>query len=225
MKWHQIGLPTKRYLLISTMILLFFVFIFDRFADELIEHELNKFDQSIINWVQGYITPQLTTIMKIFTFFGSTTALLLLLVISITLMIWQKKRWEPLFLVIAISGGVLFNQLLKWVFHRQRPTIHRLVEETGYSFPSGHSMVSFIFYGMLWMLLYMFLVSRFPKVISTLISIILILMIGVSRIYLGVHYPSDVIAGFAAGGIWLVICLMGLRLVLEYRRINHNGSK
>ncbi|NHN35023.1 phosphatase PAP2 family protein [Paenibacillus sp. S3N08] len=223
MKWHRMGLPTKRYLLKSALILFFFVFIFDRFADELIEHELNKFDQNIINWVQGLIYPQLTTIMKIFTVLGSTTALILFLIISVALMIWQKKRWEALFLVIAISGGALFNQLLKWVFHRQRPTLHRLIEETGYSFPSGHSMVSFIFYGMLGMLFYMFLVSSLPKVIITLISIALILMIGISRIYLGVHYPSDVLAGFAAGGAWLVICLMGLRLVLEYRGTSNKG--
>lgn len=209
---------TKKYLLKSILVLSVFTFIFSRFADELMEQELSQFDDAIIKWVQGAITPQLTGIMKIFTFLGSTAALLSLLIISVFLMLWQKKRWETLFLVIALSGGVLFNQLLKWMFHRQRPALHRLIEETGYSFPSGHSMVSFIFYGMLGMLFFMFLRNRTPKIVIAITTIALILMIGISRVYLGVHYPSDVLAGFAAGGAWLTICLMGLRLVLELRR-------
>lgn len=211
---------TKKYLLKSTLVLSVFTLIFSRFADELVEQELSKFDDAIIKWVQGAITPQLTGIMKIFTFLGSTAALLSLLIISVFLMLWQKKRWETLFLVIALSGGVLFNQLLKWMFHRQRPAFHRLIEETGYSFPSGHSMVSFIFYGMLGMLFFMFLRNRTPKIVIAITTIALILLIGISRVYLGVHYPSDVLAGFAAGGAWLTICLMGLRLVLELRRKN-----
>jgi membrane-associated phospholipid phosphatase len=214
---------TKRYLLISIVILIVFTFIFERFADELIEKELNNFDQSIIDWIQALISPKLTIIMKFFTFLGSTKALLSLLVISVALMLWQKKKWESLFLVIALAGGELFNWLLKWIFHRNRPTIHRLIEETGYSFPSGHSMESFIFYGMLCMLFVLFLKSKVPKVIIIISTIVLIFMIGISRIYLGVHYPSDVIAGFAAGGAWLTICLMGLRVVLEYRGRNDSG--
>ena len=214
---NRMDLPTRRYLLISVLILLFSVFIFQQFADELTENELFRFDQSVIDWVQGFINPQVTIIMKAFTFLGSTTALSLLLIASVALMIGQQKRWESLFLVIAIGGGMVFNLLLKWIFQRERPTLNRLIDATGYSFASGHSMVSFIFYGMLGMLVYMFLASRLSKMITIMVSAVLILMIGTSRIYLGVHYPSDVIAGFAAGGVWLVICLMGLKLVLLYR--------
>jgi membrane-associated phospholipid phosphatase len=159
-----------------------------------------------------------TFIMKFFTLLGSTTALISLCVISIILMIWQKKRWETLFLIVAILGGVLFNHLLKWTFHRNRPTVHRLIEETGFSSPSGHSMVSFVFYGMLGMLFFMFLKSKGLKGIVFISGAVVILMIGLSRIYLGVHYPSDVLAGFAAGGAWLTICLMGLKLVLKFGR-------
>ncbi len=218
MKWTQISLPTKKYVLISLMILFVFTFVFGKFADELIESELYHFDQSIIDWIQLFVRPQLTSIMKIFTFFGSTLALLFLLFLSVGLMIWQKKRWEAFFLVIGIAGGGIFNLLLKWIFHRHRPTLHRLIEETGYSFPSGHSMGAFIFYGMLCMLFFMFLKSRIAKAIMIVSTVLIIVMIGLSRVYLGVHYPSDVLAGYAAGGVWLTVCLIGLRLVLEVRR-------
>jgi membrane-associated phospholipid phosphatase len=220
MKWVQISSPMKKYVLISVTILSVFTFIFVRFADELIEAELYHFDQTIIDWIQSFVRPQLTSIMKVFTFFGSTVALILLLFISVVLLVWQKKRWEVIFLVIGIAGGGIFNLLLKWIFHRQRPTLHRLIEETGYSFPSGHSMGSFIFYGMLCMLYVMFLKSRTAKVIMIMSTVLIIVMVGLSRIYLGVHYPSDVLAGYAAGGTWLTICLIGLRLVLEARKRN-----
>ncbi|MFD1177310.1 phosphatase PAP2 family protein [Paenibacillus puldeungensis] len=225
MKADRVRWQTEKYWLASALILSFFVIIFTHFADELMEQKLFLFDHTIIDLVQGLISPRLTTVMKLFTFLGSTTALVVVLFISVTLMIRQKKRWEALFLVIAISGGVLFNQWLKWLFHRQRPTLHRLIEETGYSFPSGHSMVSFVFYGMLGVLVYMFLVSKLPKIILTFSIAFLIIMIGISRIYLGVHYPSDVIAGFSAGGAWLVICLFSLRLILLYRGTNTSANK
>ena len=83
-------------------------------------------------------------------------------------------------------------------------------------------MISFIFYGMLCMLLIVFLKSRKAKVSMFLIAIFIISAIGISRIYLGVHYPSDVMAGYAAGGAWLTICLMGLKLVLESRKRSNN---
>lgn len=220
MRGKRISSPAKRYLFQATFLLFLFVFIFERFADEMIEQDLYQFDSGIIHWVQGSITPPLTGLMKFFTFLGSTTAMIFLVILTVAIMIWRKKRWEALFFVLATGGGALFNQLLKWIFQRQRPALHRIIEETGYSFPSGHSMVSFICYGMLWMFLFLFFRAVWPKVMLTLLAVALILLIGISRIYLGVHYPSDVLAGFAAGGAWLVICLMGLRLVLEYRRAN-----
>lgn len=222
LKWSRFSPPTKKYILISLLILCIFTFIFGRFADELMESELHHFDQSIIDWVQLFVSPKLTSIMIGLTFFGSAEALILLLLISAGLMIWQRKRWETLFLVIGIAGGGIFNLLLKWIFHRQRPTLHRLIEETGYSFPSGHSMNSFVFYGMLCMLFFMFLKLRTTKAIIIMSTVLVIVMVGLSRIYLGVHYPSDVLSGYAAGGAWLIVCLIGLRLVLEVSREKHD---
>lgn len=211
-------IETVKYAVKSVLILLLFVSIFQRFADKLVESDLYTVDLTIMGRIQSWISPKFTSVMIFFTFFGSAAALLLFLIISASLMYWQHKRWEALFLIAAFTGGVVFNLLLKWIFQRQRPNFIRLIEETGYSFPSGHSMISFVFYGMLSMLFILFLNSRVLKMIILIITSTLIIMVGLSRVYLGVHYPSDVLAGFAAGGAWITICLLGLRFVLDFRR-------
>ncbi|QQE72661.1 phosphatase PAP2 family protein [Brevibacillus composti] len=207
----------KRYFIISFLFLVLFLISFLVFAHHLIQNKLQVFDQLIIAKTQAMIHPQLTSMMKFFTFLGDPLTLLGVLLLAALTMFRQRKRWEALFLTVALAGGALFNWLLKWIFQRERPTLHRLIEETGYSFPSGHSMNAIILYGMIGMLCYLFLKNVWPKLLIVFGALLLILLIGNSRIYLGVHYPSDVAAGFAAGGVWLVICLIGLRLVLEWR--------
>ncbi len=210
---------TRRYVGFCLLFLVAFVTGFAKLGDEMLEQELRVFDSAVIGWVQSGISPNLTSFMLFMTFLGSTWTLLTVAVVSAGLMWWQKKRWEALFLLFALGGGVLFNLLLKWSYHRERPSILRLVEEKGYSFPSGHSMASFILYGMLCIFLYMFVISRAAKVTIVTLAVALILLVGTSRIYLGVHYPSDVVAGYAAGGAWVAICLLGLKIVVEKRRL------
>lgn len=159
----------------------------------------------------------MTELMKLFTFFGSTTAIVAGVVIVSVIMFFCKHKWEPLFLMASSGLGALFNPLLKWLFQRQRPDVHRLIEETGYSFPSGHSMGSFIFYGMLAYFLFFFFKSRIMKTINVIFLFFFIMMIGTSRIYLGVHYPSDVLAGFAAGGAWLTICIASYKISVDVK--------
>lgn len=218
MRVIQFVLTNKKFLFISIALLSLFTFVFAILANELSEQELDQFDLPIISWVQSFIHPQLTSLMKLFTWIGSGGAIVLILVLSIFIMVRNKKRWEALFLFIAISGGTVFNQLLKWIYKRERPEIHRLIEETNYSFPSGHSMASFIFYGMLGYFLFLFVQTKWGKIGIITMTSILILIIGLSRVYLGVHYPSDVLAGFAAGGAWLTICLIGLHIIVERRK-------
>jgi membrane-associated phospholipid phosphatase len=194
-----------------------FVNTFEEFTDELLEQELYQFDHTIIILVQ-FFQPHLTPLMKFFTFFGSIEAIFICLILASAFLLWKKKHWETIFLTIGIAGGGLFNSLLKWIFRRQRPEVHRIIEETGYSFPSGHSMGSFIFYGMLCMILLVFMQTTKKKFILLLCTIFLVAMVGISRIYLGVHYPSDVIAGFAAGGAWITLCLAAMKLTLHKKQ-------
>ena len=99
----------------------------------------------------------------------------------------------------------ILNQLLKRLLQRPRPTEFRIIEETGYSFPSGHSMVSMAFYGYLIYLIYRFVKNKYLKWISIVLLSLLICLIGISRIYLGVHYTSDVLGGFLISISYLVI--------------------
>lgn len=217
MIFKELTSPTKRFIFYAISVFIAFFFIFWKFADELIEKELHKFDLTIIDWVQSFISVKHTKLMELITFLGSFKAVIWISILTIIIMILNKKRWEALFFLIAVLGCSFFNTILKWIFHRTRPTIHPIIQETGYSFPSGHSMVSFVMYGMLTYFLVLFFEKRSAKIITIIFFSVLVLFIGLSRIYLGVHYPSDVIAGFSAGGAWLVICLMFLKIILEIR--------
>ena len=155
-----------------------------------------------INSIVRNITEEKTAVYKIITFFASTYFLMFL---SLVLIIVLKDRLMKVIIPINLLASALINNiLLKLIFKRERP-IDMLVQEKGYSFPSGHSFVAVAFYGFL---IYLIITSNWNKkvkIVSSLFLTVLILLIGISRIYLGVHYPSDVTAGFIGGTIYLII--------------------
>lgn len=213
MEREKRGNPGKRKVWIGVLLFLFFVGAFAILGASIETQTIRAFDSAVIHRVQAATPSWLTSLLLVFTFLGSVQALVVLVICTALTMLWQKKRWEALFLAVAVGGGMLFNLLLKELFRRERPDLHRLIQEEGYSFPSGHSMASFLFYGMVAVFLYLFVVSRLAKLGIVLAAVILIVCVGASRIYLGVHYPSDVLAGYVAGGAWLVLCLLGMHLV------------
>ena len=128
-----------------------------------------------------------------------------------------RQRREVVGMLICLSGASLLNFLLKLLFERERPELFRVVEVAGYSFPSGHAMVSLCVYGMM-----AFLISRRIhrwgwRLAVGMSAMVLVAAIGVSRIYLGVHYPTDVVAGYAAGAMWLMFCI-SLLMWWEFER-------
>jgi membrane-associated phospholipid phosphatase len=116
----------------------------------------------------------------------------------------------------------LLNLITKFFFHRQRPIIPHLVEASGLSFPSGHSMVSASFYGLLIYLSWHNITDRKWHHVFTFLLVITIFLIGCSRIYLHVHYATDVIAGFSAGFLWVILGVYGLRRLERYSKRNLN---
>ena len=143
-----------------------------------------------------------TPIAKFITNFGGAIFLITLTVI-LFILIKNKKIGLSIFSNLVII--TVLNQLLKRILQRPRPTEFRIIEETGYSFPSGHSMVSMAFYGYLIYLIYKYVKNKYIKWISIIALSILICFIGISRIYLGVHYTSDVLGGFLLSISYLII--------------------
>lgn len=166
------------------------------------------FDDHIIIFIQSAVSPQLTSVAKFLSLIGSSKlAIGISLFAMAILYVLLKHRLELILLVWVELGSLVLNTLMKLWFHRERPDLHRLIEEVGYSFPSGHSMAAFSLYGVLAYLLWRHLSYRYERVGLIMVAIFITLGIGWSRIYLGVHYPSDVIGGYAASGAWLMLSI------------------
>ncbi|MFD2614291.1 phosphatase PAP2 family protein [Paenibacillus gansuensis] len=179
---------------------------------------LYRFDHAVIEAVQGTEAPWLTEIMKGFTFIGSGGSVALItLVAAVALYYVLGHRRELILLLGTAAGSALLNTILKVAFRRTRPDINRLIEITGYSFPSGHSMAAFTLYGVITYLLWKHAVSVWLRVLIVGISAVMIAGIGVSRIYLGVHYPSDVVGGFLASGCYVALSIQFYRKLRSRR--------
>lgn len=185
------------------------------------DREIIGFERRIIAVVQGMESPVLTKVMKIFTFIGSTKFVIILSMFLIFFLYKVlKHRLELVLFITAIAGTAILNQLLKQWFHRIRPDFHRLIEIGGYSFPSGHAMSAFTLYVMISFLLWRHISSRRWRSILIFFSVLMILAIGISRIYLGVHYPSDIIGGYLASGVWVSMAVFFFQYYKEKRYNN-----
>jgi Membrane-associated phospholipid phosphatase len=163
------------------------------------------FDQTITDWVR-HLSPSWTGFFMWITQFANPIPITIL-VASVTFVLIYGKRYTE---TIWLTGGFILiagiaNPLLKLVFTRERPTIEHLVIEHSYSFPSGHAASSMLFYGSLLLLLPIFIKNKPVLRIIQILLGILIFSIGTSRIYLGVHFPSDILAGFSLGLGWLLL--------------------
>lgn len=187
---------------------LFCAFGFGLIALLVSDKKIAVFDSTIISIIQGLESPAITSLMKFFTFIGAGfPSIFLSVIVLFFLYKVLHHRRELILFLWAVIGSALLNEALKLIFHRARPTLHRIVNANGFSFPSGHSMAAFSLYGILAFLLWRHIPSSLGRGILIICSTVMIMAIGISRIYLGVHYPSDVIGGFLASGSWLTILI------------------
>ncbi len=149
---------------------------------------------------------KLTTFMKLATKLSNPEVMIVIAIISILFCIKLiKNKKLSLGIILNLAGITLINQILKFIFRRERPTGYRLIEMSGYSFPSGHAMASLAFYGLLIYITKRLVKNKYLKILLITINIAIIILIGVSRIYLGVHYLSDVLTGYSISIIYLLI--------------------
>lgn len=197
----QINSRTRHRLILLSV----FTFTFFILVSQIFENELIPFDSGIYYFISSGSSAGMTTIMKGLSDCGSFYVFIPLCVFFVLLFYIRRQSWYfGIMIPINLIAVSLLNILLKLIFQRPRPDVLRLVYSCGYSFPSGHAMISAAFYGYLLYLSMLFLKKPWKQVISFFL-VLLISLIGVSRIYLGVHYASDVIGGLLAGFGWLIL--------------------
>ncbi|WP_160117554.1 phosphatase PAP2 family protein [Filibacter tadaridae] len=195
-------------LLIAFILCISFGALFSYIATSISNKSIAHFDNAVIAFVQGLEAPWLTVVMKGVTWIGSGFGVVLItLVVFVVLFFKFRFRKQAYFLLIVIAGTVLFNTILKHYFERERPTIHRIMDANGFSFPSGHSMMAFSLYVIIAYIAWRNVKTVASRVLLVLFAGFMIIMIGSSRIYVGVHYPSDVVGGIVASALWLTIAI------------------
>jgi len=188
--------------LISLGVAVLSLFLFAWIAENVSHDRTEQFDQFVRMRIHEYASPGLTRAMIAISFVGGD-GLTIAAVVSLLLFLHFRWKRATLWLVVNILGALVLDLTLKYAFHRPRPAPFFVALPRTYSFPSGHALFSFCFYGMLAGLLMDRIKSRLEQILIWLAAATLIAAIGFSRVYLGVHYPSDVIAGYLTATLWV----------------------
>ncbi|HEY0659507.1 MAG TPA: phosphatase PAP2 family protein [Pyrinomonadaceae bacterium] len=200
-------------LAIATSSILFFAWL----AEEVMEGDTRFFDETVRSFIHGFANDGLTTLMKFITLLGSTLFLSLLSICILLIFINKKMKRHAVLLLTTMAGAVILNFALKVSFERARPVpFFETPLPESYSFPSGHSLYAVCFYVCLAWLITPGLSNYSARVSIWILAVFICLLIGLSRIYLGVHYPSDVIAGFTAAIVWLS-ALISIDFIIKKR--------
>ena len=195
------------------------LFLFAWLGNEMVQGDTQHFDQAAREWVHRYASPGMTRAMTAISLLGYNV---LIVELVVALVVFAKLRWRraAVWLTVAMAGSLVLDLTLKYIYHRTRPTAYFGMAPHSYSFPSGHAMCSFCFYGVLAGLLSARTKPLGWRILIWFTAAALVIAIGLSRIYLGVHYPSDVVAGYLAAAVWV-----GTIIVLDHVRKVRKHSK
>ena len=212
-------LPYIITVLVALIIVVAGTNIFIELTETLKEDVLGQYDQQISEFIISYRTPLLTEYFIIVTNVGDFYGYLTMVVIAVVVSVLYFKNWkyilQTIFVLLLAS---ISNVLLKRLVDRPRPGIEHMVVVETLSYPSGHAMSAMAFYGFLIYLFSRFKINRILKYGIILLLIGVILSIGLSRIYLGVHFPSDIAGGYIAGLIWVFFCILLFNLAEVFRK-------
>ena len=172
--------------------------------DEILKASFEQRDQAIQSWVHGFATPELTEVMRALSWIGSPLVLAPVVALAAGLL-WRRGRKDSAVLVTAAAlGGMALDEVMKLHFKRLRPEVPwAFVHEHSFSFPSGHSVLAIVMYGVIVYKTQDKLRSNWARAALMVGAFLMVVGIGLSRVYLGVHYPSDVAGGYFVGAVWL----------------------
>ena len=205
---HESSLRAGVRLFIALAVIALLLFGFAAIADESSEPgRLARLDLSVLNWLQLHGSERGERVFQIVSWLGAPILFVSDIAVAIVLAVRRRWHWFTLW-AVAIVGGVVLDESLKLAFRRARPEVaSEFISSGSWSFPSGHAMNALVGYTMLAYLLRTHVSSASTRLYLSLGAAILIAAIGFSRLYLGVHYFSDVIAGYLAGGAWVLACI------------------
>ena len=188
------------------------LWLFLAIAEDIPEHgALIRVDTAVARWLEAHGTETGESIFVVLSSLGAPI-LVISVIAAIVYFVWRRQRRDAVAVAVTSGGGVIVSNILKLIFHRGRPeTASEFITRHTWSFPSGHSMNSIIGYGFLTLLLLDHVVGQRRRLAVIVTAVVLIGAIGFSRLYLGVHYLSDVGGGWIAGGAWLIVCATGYR--------------
>lgn len=207
------------FLIIGIVLSLAMVVGFAALAREVMRGRTEPLDRAILLWVDAQAHPKLTVVAHEVTALGAGLTVWMIVGLA-SLFLWEhRRRYSVALLWVAAVGAGLVNWTLKSVFERPRPDVFewRTPHAGHWSFPSGHSMTSMVVYLTLAFLIARSDLSPVLRRLTFAVAALVILLVGLSRVYLGVHYPTDVVAGYLAGFIWACSCALGIEAVRYFR--------
>ena len=209
------------YLLIIISFIVFVIGtnLFVELTEDVTGNAIESFDQQVSGFVTSFRSPALNSFFIFITDLGDLYAYIIAVALAIVFFFVKLRSWKFILqLVGVLIVSALSNIALKKVFDRARPSEEHLVVVKTLSYPSGHAMSAMAFYGFLIYLIFQIKMAKWARILLTILFSFLILCIGISRIYLGVHFPSDVAGGFIAGLIWVAFCIILFNVIDLLRR-------
>ncbi len=213
--------PKVTYIFIAVIAIIIFIasiHLFLEITEDLKAKYMTDIDASVSHYITSFRSPELTKYFTLATNVGDSLGYICAFVIVTIVFYLMFDNWKYVVELAIISLLALSsNLILKQIIHRPRPISEHLVSVDTLSYPSGHAMSAMAFYGLLIYLFYTFKMNHFIKIIVITALVFIILSIGISRIYLGVHYPSDIAGGFVAGFIWVILCVLILNVIRIFK--------
>jgi membrane-associated phospholipid phosphatase len=205
-RWPAI-IPVSLGLSVASLVL------FSWLANEVLRKHTDRFDDAVRSVIHDFASPALTGLMRFVTNLGDWQVVMTATLCLFAYLWYRRDHTHILVALVAMMGAGILDASLKLAFHRARPDPFFIARPSTYSFPSGHALISLCFYGLLAGTLTHDMQSKWQRVLAWSAAVLLVALIGLSRVYLGVHWPSDVIAGYATAVIWMgAVRVLALRL-------------
>jgi undecaprenyl-diphosphatase len=218
------GLYTLAGLLLSVGLVLSLIALWalSNLTEEVIEGDTVRIDEGVLNWLNGHATPALDQAALEITALGNTLVILVLVATAVALLVLLQQRAYALLLTLAVAGVAVITPFLKAIFDRPRPQLFEWrvhYQLTSAAYPSGHATMSMVTFLTIAYIIYRLSRVKPPAAFAALLAACIVILIGTSRLYLGVHYPSDVLAGYVVGFVWAVFCALAIEIVARRNQL------